>query len=249
MSASTGQESPDMLTKVHHDLNFWGFPDAPVDFGLGPMDLKTLTMSWIVMGLVILFTVAATRNMQLKRPGKMQLMVEEIFQFLRGLAFENLGPKKGASLMCLIFTLFIYLLFSNLWGLVPTMKSPTADVNATLGMSIAVFILVQILGIYYKGLGFFRHYIEPFVFWIPLAIVEELAKPLTLGFRIYGNIFAGEVLIAVLLGLFPLTATLLGAFLASVVWLSFSIFVGCVQAFIFTMLTIAYISQATVDQH
>lgn len=249
MAADAGHASQDMLTRVHHDLNFWGFPEAPVDLGFGPVNLKTLVMTWVVMGLVILFTVTATRNMQLKRPGKMQLMVEEVFQFLRGLAVENLGTQKANSLMFLVFSLFIYLLFSNLWGLIPTMMSPTADVNTTLGMSISVFILVQILGLYYKKLKFFKHFIEPFVFFLPLVIVEELSKPLTLGFRIYGNIYAGEVLIAVLLGLIPLTATIFGGFLASVVWLSFSIFVGFVQAFIFTMLTIAYISQATTEQH
>lgn len=250
MSAASGHEaSKDILTIVHDNLNIWGFPHGPVDFGLGPMYLKTLVMTWIVMGLVILFTVLATRNMQLKRPGKMQLMVEEMFQFLRGLAYENLDPKKGASLMCLLFSLFIFLLFSNLWGLIPTMMSPTADVNTTLGMALFVFILVQVLGLYYRKLKFFKHFVEPFVFFLPLVIVEELSKPLTLAFRLYGNIYAGEVLIAVLLGLIPLTATIFGGFLATVVWLSFSIFVGFIQAFIFTMLTIAYIGQVTAEHH
>lgn len=251
MAAAGGHDaqSQDILTRVHHDLNVWGFPEAPVDFGFGPMNLKTLVMTWIVMVLVILFTVTATRNMQLKRPGKMQLMVEEIFQFLRGLAVENLGTKKANALMFLVFSLFIYLLFCNLWGLIPSMMSPTADVNTTLGMSISVFILVQVLGLYYKGLKFFKHFVEPFFFFLPLVIVEELSKPLTLGFRIFGNIYAGEVLIAVLLGLIPLVPTIFGGFIASVVWLSFSIFVGFVQAFIFTMLTIAYISQVASDHH
>lgn len=250
MSAAGSHEaSKDMLTMVHDNLNIWGFPHGPVDFGLGPMNLKTLVMTWIVMGLVILFTVAATRNMKLKRPGKLQLMVEEMYQFLKGLAYENLDPKKGAALMCLLFSLFIYLLFCNLWGLVPTMMSPTADVNTTLGMAISVFILVQVLGLYYRGAKFFKHFVEPFVFFLPLVIVEELSKPLTLAFRLYGNIYAGEVLIAVLLGLIPLTINFFGGFIASVVWLSFSIFVGFIQAFIFTMLTIAYIGQVTAEHH
>ncbi|WP_243276631.1 F0F1 ATP synthase subunit A [Desulfallas sp. Bu1-1] len=250
MSAAAGHEaSQDMLTTVHHNLNVWGFPETPVDILGFPMNLKTLVMTWIVMALVILFTVSATRNMQLKRPGKLQLMVEEMYQFLRGLAYENLDPKKGAALMCLLFSLFIYLLFCNLWGLIPTMMSPTADVNTTLGMAIGVFITVQILGLYYRKAKYFKHFVEPFVFFLPLVIVEELSKPLTLAFRLYGNIYAGEVLIAVLLGLIPLTITIFGGFIASVVWLAFSIFVGFIQAFIFTMLTIAYISQVTAEHH
>lgn len=250
MSAAAGHEaSQDMLSMVHHNLNVWGFPETPVDIFGFPMNLKTLVMTWIVMALVILFTVSATRNMQLKRPGKLQLMVEEMYQFLRGLAYENLDPKKGASLMCLLFSLFIYLLFCNLWGLIPTMMSPTADVNTTLGMALGVFITVQILGLYYRKAKYFKHFVEPFVFFLPLVIVEELSKPLTLAFRLYGNIYAGEVLIAVLLGLIPLTVNIFGGFIASVVWLSFSIFVGFIQAFIFTMLTIAYISQVTAEHH
>jgi len=250
LSAAAGQEaSKDMLALVHENLNVWGFPHEAVNLGFGAVNLKTLIMTWIVMGLIIIFTVAATRNMQLKRPGKLQLMVEEMFQFLRGLAYENLDPKKGASLMCLIFSIFIFLLFSNLWGLIPTMMSPTADVNTTLGMALFVFILVQALGLYYRKLSYFKHFFEPFVFFLPITLIEELSKPLTLAFRLYGNIYAGEVLIAVLLGLIPLTATIFGGFLASVVWLSFSIFVSCIQAFIFTMLTIAYISQVTAEHH
>lgn len=241
------------LEQVHEELNVWGFPHHPWEFTLGgthvTLNPKTLIMTWVVMLLVILFTVSATRNMNMKRPGKLQLMVEEIFLFLRGLVFENMDPRKGAGLMSLIFTLFIFLLFSNLWGLVPTMQSPTADVNTTAGMAIMVFFLVQFMGLRYKGAGHFKHFLEPFPFFLPLTIVEELAKPVTLAFRLYGNIYGGEVLIAVLLGLLGLNTFFFGGFIPSVVWLAFSIFVGFIQAFIFTMLTIAYISQVVQEHH
>lgn len=245
-AAAVSQEaSKSMMDIVHDNLNVWGFPHDAVNFGFGAMNLKTLVMTWIVMGLVIIFTVAATRNMSLKRPSKLQLSIEEMYLFLKGLAFENLGPQKAAGLMCLLFSIFIFLLFSNLWGLIPTMMSPTADVNTTLGMALMVFILIQVLGIYYRRGGYIKHFFEPFVFFLPITIVEELSKPLTLAFRLYGNIYAGEMLIVVLLGLIPLTATIFGGFLASVAWYSFSVFISCIQAFIFTMLTIAYIGQIT----
>lgn len=241
------------VEEIHEDLDVWGFFDIGhhglVNTPIGDVNVKTIVMTWVVMILVGVFTVAATRNMKVDRPSKLQLMVEEIFLFLRGLVYENIDYKKGAGLMCLIFTLFIFLLFSNLWGLVPTMMSPTADVNTTLGMALTVFLLVQVLGFRYKGVGFLRHFIQPYVPFLPIVIIEELSKPITLSLRLYGNIFAGEMLIAVLLGLFGLMANLLGGFIASVVWLAFSIFVSCVQAFIFTMLTIAYIGQATAQDH
>lgn len=250
MSAAS-HESKDMLTQVHDALNVWGFPHEPWELTLGSyhatLNPKTLVMTWVVMGLVILFTVAATRNMSVDKPGKLQLMVEEMFQFLRGLVYDNIDPKKGAGLMALIFSVFIYLLFCNLWGLFPTMMSPTADLNTTLGMAIMVFFLVQFLGLKYKGFGHFKHFLEPFPFFLPLVIVEELAKPITLAFRLYGNIYGGEVLIAVLLALLGLNTYIFGAFIPSVIWLAFSIFVGFIQAFIFTMLTIAYISQVAKE--
>jgi len=241
------------LEEVHKELDVWGFLNyghhGVVHTPIGEVDLKTLVMTWIVLGLIVLFTVSAIRNARVDRPGKLQLMVEEMFQFLRGLVYENMDYKKGAGLMCLIFTLFIFLLFCNLWGLIPTMMSPTANVNTTLGMSLTVFLLVQVLGFRYKGVGFLKHFLQPSFLFLPIIIIEELSKPITLALRLYGNIYAGEVLIAVLLALFGLVVTLLGGFIASVIWLAFSIFVGFVQAFIFTMLTIAYISQATAEHH
>lgn len=241
------------LEQVHEELNVWGFPHHPWEFTVGntviQLNPKTLVMTWVVMLLLIIFTLAATRNMDLRRPTKLQLMLEELFLFLRGLVYENIDPHKGAGLMALIFSLFTFLLFSNLWGLVPTMMSPTADKNTTLGLAIMVFILVQALGIRYRGLGYFKHFVEPFFFFLPLKIVEELAKPITLAFRLYGNIYAGEVLIAVLLGLIGLNSYVFGGFIPSVIWLAFSIFVGFIQAFIFTMLTIAYISHAVQEHH
>ncbi|GBF35641.1 ATP synthase F0 sector subunit a [Desulfocucumis palustris] len=241
------------LEEVHEDLDFWGFlhlgHHGVVPTPIGDVNVKTLVMTWVIMILAALFTVAATRAMKVNKPGKLQLMVEEMFLFIRGLVYDNIDYRKGAGMVCLLFTLFLFLLFSNLWGLIPTMMSPTADINTTLGMALMVFLLVQVIGLKYKGLSYFKHFLEPVPFFLPLTIIEELSKPITLAFRIYGNIYAGEVLIAVLLGLFSLTVTLMGGFLASVIWLAFSIFVGFIQAFIFTMLTIAYISQQTAEHH
>ncbi len=142
------------IEEVHKELDVWGFLEighhGVVHTPIGDVNLKTIVMTWVVMILVGIFTVLATRNMKVDRPGKLQVIIEEIFMFLRGLAFENLDSKKGASLMSLIFSLFIFLLFSNLWGLVPTMMSPTADINTTLGMALTVVLLAQILGIKYS---------------------------------------------------------------------------------------------------
>lgn len=239
------------LEEIHQDLDIWGFLQighhGVLETPIGDVQVKTIVMTWAVMIVLGLFLVAATRNMSVDKPGKLQVIVEELFGFLRGLVYDNLDYKKGASLLCLVFTLFMFLLFSNLWGLIPTMMSPTADLNTTLALALMVFMLIQVAGFKFKGPGFLKHFVQPVPFFLPLTIIEEVAKPVTLSLRLYGNIYAGEMLIVVLLALFPVVAQFAGGFLASLAWLIFSIFIGCIQAFLFTMLTIVYVSQVTAE--
>jgi len=124
-------------------------------------------------------------------------------------------------------------------------KSPTADASVSMGLALMIFCLVHYLGATRNTRNYFKHYIEPYGFFLPLNIIKEFSKLLTHGMRLFGNIYAGEVLIGVLIGA--------GAFgiLPMVVWQGFSIFVGAIQAFVFTILTMVYLSQAleTHDEH
>ncbi len=123
-------------------------------------------------------------------------------------------------------------------------KSPTADMSVTLALSLSMILLTHILSVRYRGgKAYLKHYFEPYLIWLPLNIIEEIAKFLTLGMRLYGNIFAGEVLIGVImmLGVFGVVPLL--------VWQAFSIFVGSIQAYVFTILTMVYISQKIQDAH
>lgn len=249
------------LESVHHDLGalwhgiFGESFSGPTHLGTiagYPIDVnfKTIFMTWIVMALVALVGILATRNVSVDKPSRLQVVYETVYEYLKSLIYDNItSDKRAASMVTFIVSLFTFLLFANFLGLFPTMMSPTADVNTTMGMALMVFFMTQYLGLKDKGLGHFKHFVEPFPFFLPLVIVEELAKPVTLAFRLFGNIYAGEVLIAVLLGLIPLTATFFGGFIPSVIWLGFSIFVGTIQAFIFSMLTIIYTSQAVNKHH
>ena len=241
------------LHEVEELLNVWHWPHHPYEVMVGntllAFNVKTMVMTWIVMILVALFALAATRNMSLKRPAGAQNILEMVFEGIKGLVNDNMDPKKGAALLSIVVTYFIFILFSNLIGLVPTFSSPTADYNTTLALALCTFALIFIFGLKYKGLGYFKHYLKPYAIFLPITIIEDFSKPITLTFRLYGNIYGGEVLIAVLLGLLGGWIHVFGGFIASVVWLAFSIFVGFIQAFIFTMLSIAYVSQAVADDH
>ncbi|AKG36602.1 F0F1 ATP synthase subunit A [Paenibacillus durus] len=124
-------------------------------------------------------------------------------------------------------------------------KSPTADPAVSLGLAGLIFLIVHFLGITRNTKAYFKHYLQPFPVFLPINLIEQFSKLLTHGMRLFGNIFAGEVLIAQLVKLGSLG---IFGFVASIpllmVWQGFSIFVGSIQAFVFTMLTFLYISQA-----
>ncbi|MCD5407463.1 MAG: F0F1 ATP synthase subunit A [Desulfotomaculum sp.] len=230
---------------VKKNLDLGYFVGIPIE-----IDVKTVIMTWIVMGLVLLVGFLATKNASVNKPGRLQVVYETVYEFLKDLIFSNIeNEKRAASLVTFILTLFMFILFSNMLGLMPTMFSPTADINTTAALALMVIVLVYVMGIKAKGFGHFKHFIQPHPLFLPIAIVEEVAKPVTLAMRLFGNIFAGGMMIVVLLAMISPMATVLGGFIPSVIWLAFKIFIGMLQAFIFCILTIVYISQAVNEHH
>ena len=198
---------------------------------------ETLIMTWITMAVVLLIAILATRNLQLI-PSGWQNVLELVVTWLHEQMDATLGPK-GRWLAPMIITLFLFLLVSNWIGLVPKMASPTNDLNTTLGLALFVVALVHGLGLYIGGTKYIKHFFQPTPVFVILNIIEEVAKPITLALRLFATILAGENLIIILLKLVPSWMPE-----PSVLWLAFSIFIGMVQAVIFTMLSIAYLSNA-----
>lgn len=130
-------------------------------------------------------------------------------------------------------------------------KSPTADAGAAMGLALIVFILVHYLGMVRNTKSYFKHYFKPFFFFFPINLIEQFSKLLTHGMRLFGNIFAGEVLIAVLLKMSGVWYGAIASIVGLIVWQGFSIFVGSIQAFVFTILAMVYISQSleTEEDH
>lgn len=201
---------------------------------------ETLVMTWLTMAICIVIAFLATRNLKMVPTGT-QNVVELLIDWLREQVATNLGPK-GEFLGPLIVTLFLFLVIANWVGLVPTMASPTNDLNTTLGLALLMVIIVHVLGLYMKGMHYIKHFFQPFPIFIVINVIEEVAKPITLAFRLFGNILAGEIMIIILLKLVPIWMPI-----PSVIWLAFSIFIGGVQAFIFTSLTMAYLANAVKE--
>ena len=205
---------------------------------------ETILMTWLAMAIVIVVSCLAVRNLKAVPTG-CQNFVEIIVVWLHG-QIDSMMGKRGRLLAPFIVSLFFFLLTSNLIGLIPTFASPTNDLNTTLGLALLVVVMVHCLGLYYKGGHYIAHFFQPFAPFVVINMIEEIAKPITLAFRLFGNILAGEILIIVLL---RLTENPFYMTLPSVAWLGFSIFISCVHAVIFTMLSMAYLGNALKDNH
>ena len=193
-------------------------------------------MSWVVIIFLVVISWLATRDLKLQ-PRGLQSILETVVEFLQNLLRENIGPK-GQEAFPFVATLFLFILFSNLVGLVwpGVTKSPTEDLNVTLGLAVLVFMSMIYYGIKVQGLkkyllGFFKPNFcsSPFISSI-------FVKPITLAFRLYGNIFAGAVFITILDLLFKPVIPVVGLILG--------VFVGVIQAYLFLMLAMAYIASA-----
>ena len=203
------------------------------------VNMQTLYMSWLTMAIVALIVFGATRHIK-EVPGPVQNLVELFVEWLNGLMDNNMGVAGRRIAAPFVLTLFLYLFVGNEIGMLPQVgidfSSPTNDVNVPLALAIMVSVSVYIYGVSQKGLAYFKHLVEPFSVMLPLNILEELAKPVTMALRLFGNILAGEILLKVLYKLVP--------FLVPNVWVGFSLVIGFLQAFIFTMLTIIALAPA-----
>ncbi len=234
--------------------------EAPTKVFLGlTFNLSNVLM--IVVSSLIVFLIAffLTRNLQMKPTGRQNLM-EWIMDFVRNIIKNNMDWKDGGRFHVLGITLLMYIFISNMLGLPFAItvhhelwwKSPTADPGVTLTLAIMVVGLTHYYGVKMRGTkGYFREYVQPVGFLLPLKIVEEFSNTLTLGLRLYGNIFAGEVLLDLLVNSLAKTNILgtIAAFPLTMVWQGFSIFIGSIQAFIFTLLTMVYMAHKVSQDH
>jgi F-type H+-transporting ATPase subunit a len=183
-------------------------------------------------------------------PSKIQLLWEGVVKEVTTQVEGNLG-RVHPFVVPLAVALFFFILISNWLELIPTgdyLKAPTADVNLVYALALLVIVGVHIFGIRERGLkGYLKHYAQPNIALLPLNIIEEIVKPFTLALRLFGNIFAGGIMIALIAFLLPLY-TVWGA---DVIWKLFDMFIGAIQAFIFALLTVLYFGMAGAghDEH
>lgn len=206
--------------------------------GMFTCHLDTIIMTWIVMALLVAAAIIATRKMR-DVPGGFQNMVEYGVEALWGLVVDNV-PPRARGCFPVIATLFLFILASNLIGVVPGMKSPTADINVTLALAAVVLGLTIYAGASVKGVwGYIVGFVKPNPLFLPLNLIELCTRAITLALRLFGNIFAGDVLVIIL--------GKLVAYAVPAVGQAFHVFVGVLQAYLFVMLSIAYVTVAAEE--
>jgi len=205
---------------------------------------KHVIYSWFVMLLLIVGGFLLTRRIKLV-PGKGQNIVELVVGGLEDFMVEITGPE-GRAFFPYIATIFIYILFSNLLGLIPGFFSPTANLNTTLSMALCTFILTHAIGIKYHGAKYIKHFLGPMWALAPFMLIIELighfARIMSLSIRLFGNIFGKEKVLGILFGLW-------GLYLAPLPILFLGILVSFIQALVFMLLSIVYFAGAMEEAH
>ncbi len=213
----------------------------PPLFHLGPVEV-TATVFYSVIASGVLIAFASLVRLGLSRrpsgwPVAAELIVEHFEDLMRDM-FER-DPRPYTPL---IVTLALFIGAANLLGLVPGLHSPTADFSATAALAVVVFFAVPFYGIRARGVrGYLRHYLEPSPVLLPLEIITEFSRTLALAVRLFGNIMSEELVIAVLLSLAGL--------LVPVPIMMLAVLTSVVQAYIFAVLTVVYLSAAVRAQN
>jgi len=205
--------------------------------------LVVVSYSWFVMVMLALCSFLATRRMDIL-PGRFQNVMEAIIGGFDDLLIETMGPE-GRKFFPLIATLGLYILTSNLLGLIPGFESPTANLNTTVSMAVVVFVMTHVVGIRAHGLKYVKHFMGP-VWWLtpimmPIEIITHLSRPLSLSVRLFGNIMGEDIVLAVVLLLVPLLVPLPVFVLM--------IFTSLIQTLVFMLLTMMYIAGAMEEAH
>ena len=221
----------------------------------------TLITTWIVMAVSLVFFAWIGASYRSARVSRRQTVVEGVINYIADLATGVLG-EKGEPFVPFFITLFVFIFLLNQFGFVPLKAagfsfggSPTADLNTTAAFALMVFVLIQTVGFLKKGPKYPLHLFKPFPVLFPLNVLDELIRPVTLAARLFFNIFVGELLFIIIASIIlakvmigpvnlSLAVTVVPFFIQF-----FNFFVGTVQAFLFTLLAIVYLSLAVAEEH
>lgn len=224
----------------HHDWHIFGVT----------LHGDTITATLIAGAIIIILGLLLRRSVNARKPGKLQLFWETVVDQVENQVDSTMGLRTSPFVVPLAITLFLFILIANWLAIIPSpgdpeyLIPPASDVNLTYAMALLVIVGMHVIGIRKRGFrDYYHHLFQPYKVLFPLNLIEELVKPLTLALRLFGNIFAGTIMVS-LIALFP--AWLLWA--PETAWKLFDMFIGLIQAFIFGLLTVIYFASVRPDE-
>lgn len=216
--------------------------------GNSAVNMDTVLTMWVAMAVILVFAFVATRKLSVI-PSKIQAFCESVMGFFWDQVDQMIG-EEGRKHVPLAASLFLFIVVANLMGQIPMrlihlkageLASPTNDINMTAALAIIVLLYYLIVGIKKKGVHFFYHGLSfPGIVMFLIDLLDMITRPFSLALRLFCNIFVGEVLVGVMLGIF--------AYFLPLPIMFFEVFVAFVQALVFMMLTIAYVSMAVNEE-
>jgi F-type H+-transporting ATPase subunit a len=237
--------------QVHNTKPLWdkflGYFGSSAEKAFGPYTPENAIPWYTIMFVLaciltmVVIWILKPRKLSEDEPGYAQLTLEAGLLGVRGLLEDNVGPR-GMKYFPIIATFAVLILISNLMGLVPGLMSPTASTSVTFALGITSFVYYNYIGIRENGLaGHLKHFAGP-IPWLaflmfPIELISNLVRPMSLGIRLFGNLFGDEQILGTIAGLVP--------WVAPVIIMPLSAFVAFMQTFIFVLLSIIYISEVT----
>jgi len=223
-------------------------PKKIFEFANGVFITETVINTWIIMALLVVVSIIAVRKLE-RIPKGSQNATEMTVDMVYKLTEQGMGKDK-LGFAPYVGTIMIFLVIANLWGLIG-LRPPTADVNTTFALAIMTFFMIHFFGFKRKGLGYLKGFAEPVALMLPMNLISELATPVSLAFRLFGNIIGGLIIMGLLYGALAGLSANLGIMIPIfevgipvVFHAYFDIFSGVLQSFIFVMLTMVFVSMA-----
>ena len=197
---------------------------------------------WIILALVAVICLVVRLRLR-ERPGKFQNMIETGVEYLEGFFGDAIGREKSRKYFPFLVSLFIFIIFSNYFGLIPGVgltdyvKAPTSSFSVTVGLGITAFVFLQSAGLRCGIKHYFKRFVSPMFFMLPLLVLDEFIKPASLALRLFGNVFGEETVTEQLYEILPIGAP--------VVMMALSVLFCALQAVVFTMLVSIYLDEVT----
>jgi len=216
-------------------------------FGILDVTGEVVTM-WIILLIACILSLIVKFTFK-ERPGKLQNIIETGVEYLVNFFSDVLGRDKARKYFVFLASLFVFIILSNYSGLIPGVghtpyvKAPTASLSVTAGLGVVSFVFLQVAGLRHSVKHYFKRFVVPMAFMLPLTLLDEIIKPVSLSLRLFGNIFGEEMVTEQLYHIFPIGPP--------VIMMALSILFCALQAVVYTMLVSIYLDEVTeeIEEH